>query len=159
MIMASADISDVSELKALIQIELERMGMLNESVTLLMLMIAAHESAGFDPSVGRGLSFWQLDASLHNTVLDFVREQRTDLLAYLESINTDLDHAQLSDNVRYAICIVGIRLFMLKKTLPDAQNLVGIAQFANTYWNPHLGASSPDNYLFAYHTYCTHLTT
>ena len=155
--MAAESTLDVAELKAVIRVELERLEMASESAVVVLLMIAAHESGGFDPLMshgGKALSYWQLDESQHNSVLEFVREQRPDWLAYLESINPDLDAEWLSENLRYSVCIAGIRLFMLGKPLPDVQNLVGIAQFANTYWNPHLGASSPENYLSAYQVYC-----
>ena len=149
---------DVAELKDVIRVELERLEMASEAGVVALMMIAAHESGGFDPLLchgGKAMSYWQLDEHQHEDTLAFVRDQRPDWLSYLESINPDLDAAWLSENLRYAVCIASIRLFMLGKPLPDVQNIVGIAQFANTYWNPHLGASSPENYLSAYQVYCT----
>lgn len=144
-------------LKQVVVTESERLGMYSEAVVILMMMIAAHESGGFANTgdlAGAGRSLWKMNDDIHDEVLDYVRDQQPDVLRYLESINPDLDVTELETNLRYAVCICRLRLSLFTTPIPDADNLVGLSQFANTYWNSHLGIASPENYLQAYQQFC-----
>jgi hypothetical protein len=115
-----------------------------EASVRLLLMIAAHESQGFmyvRQKSGPALSLFQMEPPTYQFVMEYVL--RT---GKFPSLNVNTPVFRMITDVEYAAAVARIYLWSEPATLPDADDLQGLAEYASKYWNRG-GKAEPHEYL------------
>ncbi len=136
-----------------------RLGLWSEAAETLLLMTAAHESAGWKhvrqhPS-GPGVSFYQIEPGtledFHKNWLSY-RPQWRDKLIAMGAHRPQPD--RLVFDAAYATTMARLLYYRDDKPLPAAGDLDGLAAYAKRVWNTSRGKATAEKYRADYERYC-----
>lgn len=146
---------------------LRELGLWSESAMRLMMGTAAHESLGFtcikQIGLGPALSFWQIEPATYHDLLDrsmprLVRTHPEIAAAYAGMVprryGAYAPSAHLMRDTGYACATARLLYFRVPRPLPDADDLVGLADYWKAYYNTTLGKGRTQDWLKAYRDYC-----
>ena len=110
-------------------------------------MIAAHESGEFlyvKQIKGPALSFFQIEPATYQDVCKYAQTK-----GYLLN-ELPCPEQRLIFNGEFAAALGRIFFLRFKESLPDHNDINGLAQYAKKYWNTRLGTATPAMYAKAW---------
>ncbi len=122
----------------------------SDSAVTLLLMIAAHESGGFTYCKqlnGPALGLFQMEPDTFDFVMGYIA--RTGKF-------TTLQNTQCENMVTYAdfaAAIARVYFWTFPEALPNADDLMGLAEYAKKYWNTSEGKATAEKYYNDYNRY------
>lgn len=135
------------------------------SAERILMMIAAHESAGFvhlRQITGPALGLWQMEPETFRWLRDLAFSGdnpkkvgvRRALAAFSSRAPTERD---LAGNLLLAAAYARARLIPVKGALPDKDDIPGLALYAKMGYNTSLGKARPEDYETAFRRYVERL--
>ncbi|MGF1702958.1 hypothetical protein L4D09_21960 [Photobacterium makurazakiensis] len=131
-------------------------GKLNtESAITLILMIAAHESGKFTYSKqvrGPALGFTQMEPATFKWLVEWLGKHKPNLLDAMNMFGpiNQPDARMMVISPQYAVAAARMNLLRFPESLPDADDLDGLARYAKKYWNTSAGKATEADYKKAY---------
>jgi len=121
----------------------------------LILMIVAHESGKLTYSKqvrGPALGFTQMEPATFNWLVEWLGKTRPHLLDAMGMFGPTGEHDSLMMVIspQYAVAAARMNLLRFPETLPEADDLEGLARYAKKYWNTYAGKATEADYLNAY---------
>ncbi len=137
---------------------LDEMKMGSPEAEKLLLMIAAHESAGFryrKQVGGPALSYFQIEPDtlddLYNNYLVYRADKQALLDRFWPEHMKYLDALEKVD--AYACAAARLILWRVQEPLPEVGDDAGMARYAKRYWNTQAGKATAEKYLEDYYRY------
>lgn len=133
----------------------------------LMLMIACHESQGFQyirQKRGPALSYYQIEpATLHDLLLNYLEKHGRDKLGLLreyEVTGISFEDNLVQPDQFFATCAARLQLWRFRASIPKEDDFdsawdheVALAEYAKRYWNTAAGKATAHKYLDDYLRY------
>ena len=146
--------------KYIVVAELERLGLYSKAAENLLMGTAAQESKlgeylkqlGGGPARGIFQMERATEKDLWHNYLAYkpkLRRKIFDITASKTPYYTD----EILYNLRYAAAMTRIHYLRVKESLPDADDVAGLAQYWKKYYNTHLGKGTVDEFVKNYKLY------
>ncbi|RZV17342.1 hypothetical protein EOJ41_15140 [Vibrio alginolyticus] len=134
-----------------------RTGTLNSQAAInLILMIVAHESGQMTYAKqikGPALGFIQMEPATFDWVIRWLEKSRPHLLEQLGFLCPNrkaLSPEFMVVSPEFAVAMARLNLLRFPESLPEADDLEGLARYAKKYWNTSAGKATEQDYLNAY---------
>lgn len=136
-----------------------RMGLWSEPAEQLLLMVAAHESAGWTfcrqhPS-GPALGFYQLEPATLADLFHWLKlkPKWRDLMSReFKAVEPQPD--RLVFDPVYATACARMQFYRRPEPLPHHDDLDGLAAYCKRFWNTEAGKATPEKYRADFERYC-----
>jgi len=146
--------------KSVIQPVLDQLGSSNRATEELLLGTAVQESLNFmyraQTGGGPAKGYFQMEPNTHNDIWDNFLKYRTDLadkvLAFLSSPDADKIE-ELEHNDKYAAAMARVHYMRVPAALPKEGDVSAQAEYWKEYYNTHLGAGHPEEYVEKWEKY------
>lgn len=123
----------------------------SESVLIILVMIAAHESGGFrfiKQKGGPALGLFQMEPLTFNDCIDWLKFR-----GRFPKVCRVSTHSCLVFDLAYAVALARVKLWRDSEKLPEADDLPALAKYAKRVWNTKAGKATAEDYLTAFKKY------
>lgn len=127
----------------------------SEAAIRLLLMTAAHESRMgrfLHQQGGPALGIYQMEPFTHDDLWSWIdgQDRLAKMVGALQCSAALHEHDELMGNLYYATAMARLLYWRRPEPLPDADDLVALAQYAKDHFNTRLGKATMADYAKAY---------
>ncbi|NHJ39631.1 MAG: hypothetical protein FK731_06310 [Asgard group archaeon] len=151
-------------LKDIIELVTTRLKLENNSATNLLLGTAAIEShcgkwfrqKGLEDNRYDGaFGIFQMELKTHTDIWNFVILKKQLFLDVTGGLRIDTlsDEYNLMYNIPYAVAMTRLHYWRFPESLPDADDIEGLARYWKKYYNTELGKGTIDHFIECYNKY------
>lgn len=106
---------------------------------------------------GPALGIFQMEPATHDDLWKnfiLLNPAYRAMMVELFGIHDTPSASRLIWNLRYATVMCRLHYRRVKAPLPEANNILGLANYWKKYYNTHLGAGEPQDFVVAYMKHC-----